>query len=429
MPLLHTPRLRHHPIHQLRREHPSQNTNRDVIREALISLRLDPTRPRHAATINRLPDTKETVLRLARTQDHITEAAVDGSAARRFPAGSIAMVVRSGILEHTLPVAQVPFAATANQDMRVLVPNASVSSDWALWALVAASETIRRRCRKDGTTVASIDVPAMQAFRIPVPPRDEQDRIVRAVEGLLVGIAQGEALAERALLGLGQYRASVLASAFVGQRAALSEVADIQTGIAKGRPESGELWEMPYIRTANVQALRLDVVEIKTLPVTERQMERYRLQMDDVLVLEGGDADKVGRGWIWAGEIEECLHQNHVFAVRPHKSQILPRYLAYYINAPQARSYFLSVAKQTTNLASINKTNLNALPVPIPSLDVQARMVEMMDHQLAETTETEAALRALLRDSEQLRVSTLHSAFSDTPLSSRANNQTEISAL
>ena len=164
---------------------------------------------------------------------------------------------------------------------------------------------------------------------------------------------------------------------------------------------------MPYIRTANVQALRLDLGEIKTLQVTPQQREKHTLQPDDVLVLEGGDADKVGRGWIWQGEVENCLHQNHVFAVRPDARLLVPRYLAYYVNAPQARAYFLSVAKQTTNLASINKSNLRNLPVPVPTLQEQRSQVAALDQQLSATADMEACLRAQLEDAGLLRRSVL----------------------
>lgn len=350
-------------------------------------------------------------LRLEDTQDHITPAAVRASATKLFPAQSIALVVRSGILEHTLPVALIPFPATANQDMRVLTPKPEISSDWALWAILAAAEDIRRNCQKDGTTVASIDVGRMHAHQIPVPPRDEQAWIVRTVEELIAQIAEGERQLLSAIDAADKYRAAVLAAAFGDASHVLRDVADIQSGIAKGRPDDGATVEIPYIRTANVQAMRLELDEMKTLTVTKTQAGRYRLQVGDVLVLEGGDADKVGRGWIWSGEVEPCLHQNHVFAVRPHLGRLVPRYLAYYINAPAARAYFLSVSKQTTNLASINKTNLNALPVPVPSVEVQHEIIGVLDQQIAAADATHAQLRLQIGEVHRLRSAVIRAAL------------------
>jgi type I restriction enzyme S subunit len=189
----------------------------------------------------------------------------------------------------------------------------------------------------------------------------------------------------------------------------LADVAVVQSGITKGRPRDAAVTELPYLRTANVQAMRLDLDVIKTIPATIEQGERHRLQDGDVLVLEGGDADKVGRGWLWESQIPDCLHQNHVFAVRTDRGRLIPRFLAYYINAPQARAYFLACAKQTTNLASINRKNLAGLPVPLPDLSMQQQIVALLDRRLARIAKAtvhfdraEARLRlyraAVLRD-------------------------------
>lgn len=282
-----------------------------------------------------------------------------------------------------------------------------VSLDYLCHAL----NTADYRGAANGTTRLKLTKSAMLRLTLPVPPRDEQDDIVGALDDLNLQLSAGTASMERALDGLRHYRAAVLACAFGPPTVALREAAHIQSGIAKGRPQGGETIEMPYIRTANVQALRLELDEVKTILVTPEQRERHLLQAGDVLVLEGGDADKVGRGWIWRGEIPDCLHQNHVFAVRPDEQLLLPEYLAYYINAPQGRSYFLSVAKQTTNLASINKTNLNALPVSLPPVAEQARVVKMLDEQLAATSAAEANFEFRLQDAAHLRRAILQSAL------------------
>lgn len=112
---------------------------------------------------------------LSRTQDKITRLASEETAARTLPAGSIAFVVRSGVLNRTLPISLVPFEAAYNQDMRVLTPAAGLDVHWLLWALRGASEDIRRVCRKDGVTVASIEVPRLLQYRLAIPPWRQQD--------------------------------------------------------------------------------------------------------------------------------------------------------------------------------------------------------------------------------------------------------------
>ncbi|HEU4393762.1 MAG TPA: restriction endonuclease subunit S [Solirubrobacterales bacterium] len=160
-------------------------------------------------------DIKEHVL--TRTEDKITEAAIQGSAARKFEANSIAIVVRSGILEHSLPIALVPFSAAANQDMRVLTPRPGLNPRWLLYALRGHADQIRRTCSKQGTTVASIEVPRMMDYRIAVPPVGQQDAVAEWAEESLGEVSAGlEALRSAQSRGEQLSKAILLRTAFGG---------------------------------------------------------------------------------------------------------------------------------------------------------------------------------------------------------------------
>jgi type I restriction enzyme S subunit len=120
----------------------------------------------------------------------------------------------------------------------------------------------------------------------------------------------------------------------------------------------------------------LDLTDIKEIEVPPSQVERFCLRNGDVLLTEGGDFDKLGRGSIWNGEIPDCVHQNHVFAVRVvDRAVLLPEFLACEIQSSRAKNYFLSCAKQTTNLASINSSQLKELPVLVPPLVEQRAII------------------------------------------------------
>lgn len=160
----------------------------------------------------------------------------------------------------------------------------------------------------------------------------------------------------------------------------LHEVAFVQTGVAKGRKlRYEELIEVPYLRVANVQDGRLDLSEIKTIRIRYTEFDRYLLQEGDVLLTEGGDFDKLGRGVIWRGEIADCIHQNHVFAIRVDRDKLLPEFLAYLAQSPYGKAYFLKVAHKTTNLACINTTKLKAFPVAFPVSTEQQEIVDILD--------------------------------------------------
>lgn len=137
----------------------------------------------------------------------------------------------------------------------------------------------------------------------------------------------------------------------------LATVANVQTGIAKNNALVGSegVVSMPYLRVANVQDGYLDLEEIKSISVKEGDISRFSLVEGDLLLTEGGDFDKLGRGYVWQGEIDSCLHQNHVFAVRVNKEILDPWFLSLITRSQYGRQYFLRCAKKTSNLASINE--------------------------------------------------------------------------
>ncbi|ENZ1723048.1 TPA: restriction endonuclease subunit S [Pseudomonas aeruginosa] len=155
--------------------------------------------------------------------------------------------------------------------------------------------------------------------------------------------------------------------------------ATIQGGVAKGKDYEGrETVVMPYLRVANVQNGYVDLAEVKEIAVLESEVERYRLRAGDVLMNEGGDNDKLGRGTVWQAQIDPCLHQNHVFAIRPN-GLLRAEWLAAFTQAEQARTYFYLNSKQSTNLASISASNVMSLALPIPSEKEQLEILTYLE--------------------------------------------------
>jgi type I restriction enzyme S subunit len=154
--------------------------------------------------------------------------------------------------------------------------------------------------------------------------------------------------------------------------ATLGNEAEVVSGVAKGRKLHGKATRnVPYLRVANVQAGHLDLAELKTIDATPGEIVELTLRTGDVLLTEGGDHDKLGRGALLERDIGECIHQNHVFRVRTNRPTLIPEYFASFLQTDPARAYFLKSAKKTTNLASINMTQLRALPVIVPPVSEQ----------------------------------------------------------
>ena len=159
----------------------------------------------------------------------------------------------------------------------------------------------------------------------------------------------------------------------------LELIADIVSGITKGRKMKQQtLMEVPYMAVSNVKDGYIDWTTIKTIEATEQEINQYRLLPNDVLMTEGGDPDKVGRGAIIRKPLENCIHQNHIFRVRLNTTYILPEFFAEYLQHQRAKRYFLRCAKQTTGIASINMKQLRALPVLIPPIELQNQFADFV---------------------------------------------------
>ena len=187
----------------------------------------------------------------------------------------------------------------------------------------------------------------------------------------------------------------------------LKFVASVQTGMAKGKEYGDqETIEVPYLRVANVQDgyLALDNMAMMEIPVTD--LARYRLQPGDVLMNEGGDFDKLGRGHVWQGEIDPCIHQNHVFAVRP--IGVSPEWLNSYTGTIAAQFYFMTRSKQSTNLASISSTNIMELPLLVPPLEERVKIIEFVAQEKSRLDELTAEAQttiALLQERRSALIS------------------------
>ncbi len=195
----------------------------------------------------------------------------------------------------------------------------------------------------------------------------------------------------------------------------MEQIADVSGGLAKdAKLSEGET--LPYLRVANVQRGRLDLNDVKTIICPSERVEALLLQKGDILLNEGGDRDKLGRGWVWDNQIKRCIHQNHVFKARLVCSDIKPEFISYYANTEGDR-YFQQEGKQTTNLASISLSKVRSLPIALPPANEQVRILDEVDRRLSTIDKVEATVSASLRRCDQLRQAVLIRAFGGKRLS------------
>lgn len=349
---------------------------------------------------------------IAAIRRYISPGAIRRSATNVLKKGTILFVTRTGVGK--IAIAQHDIAVS--QDITGLIPNEEkIDSKFMYYILCREVEALKKS--NQGTSINGILRVDLEGYGLYIPIQiSEQRKIARILTTLDDCIEQTEAL-------IAKYQAmkeGLMHDLFTrgigedgghGNKDAsgcgyfpsrwpvrpLSQVADIGSGVTLGRKVTGPgTVELPYIRVANVQAGQLDLQEVKTVRIFEKELPGYLLQQGDLLLTEGGDFDKLGRGTLWRGEIPNCIHQNHIFRVRPNNALVLPEFLELVTSSYHGRMYFLRCAKQTTNLASINSTQLKSLPVPCPTIEEQ-RMVVNPLHALESCKSKEMAKLEKLR--------------------------------
>jgi len=174
----------------------------------------------------------------------------------------------------------------------------------------------------------------------------------------------------------------------------LGNVAAVSYGLQKSPANRPSTHARPYLRVANVQRGRLVLDEIKTINVPDADMTSLRLEVGDILFVEGnGSRAELGRVALWSGEIPGCVHQNHIIKARPQRDRLLPEFAMAWFNSDAGRDHFFKYGKTTSGLGTINSTVIRAAPIPLPSISVQQKVIEELSakQMLARETWQEAA--------------------------------------
>ena len=303
------------------------------------------------------------------TEEQITEEGLRGSSAKILAPGTLLYSIFASI--GAVGILEIP-AATNQAIAGLSIKTDRVIRDY-LYHFLKSQQTLAKSSGR-GAAQNNINLTILRGMEVPLPSIDDQKEIVDQLEGIAVQIEQATAQIDQL--------DSLVKSRFVEMfeesdrynRSVyrLADIGEIASGITKGRKaRDKEFFETPYLSTANVQAGRLDLSVIKTIDATMPEIEKFRLAEGDVLMTEGGDPDKVGRGAVAHNLPKNCIHQNHVFRVRLNKVILYPEYFEMFLQSPGCREYFFRASKQTTGIATINKTQLRNMQVLVPPIKAQ----------------------------------------------------------
>lgn len=306
-------------------------------------------------------------------------------------------------------VEQAMEAGFSNHMTRIRVNRARVIPQWVTyWLRWMRSTGHFSEHATQWVSQAAFKSSELRRMAMPLPSAEEQRRLVDVLsraEGIVRLRREAQKKAAELIPALFLDRFGYPATNPKGWPVfRLGDIAEVVSGVTKGRKFNGkQTVTVPYLRVANVQAGFLDLTELKEIEVLPSDVKQLTLQYGDVLLTEGGDYDKLGRGALWVHDIPNCIHQNHIFRVRLKKGMALSEFFVTYLQMQHARNYFLRSAKRTTNLASINITQLRGLPVVLPPVDVQSIFVSQFEQirsihaqQATATEKAEATFNALL---------------------------------
>lgn len=406
--------------------------------------------------------------------DHITEEAVAKSATNLVEAGSILLVVRSGILQHTLPVAIAGRQVALNQDLKAVKPRENVRSDYLALALKAFERDILHNCTKTGTTVQSLELPAFLRFEIPVAPLDEQRQIVAEIEKQFTRLEAGIAALRRVQANLKRYRAAVLKDACEGRLVPteaelarkegrayesadkllariLTERREKWTGRGRCKnPVTLDMIDQPPLpggwawasighliteplcngisvkgshNPPGVRALRLSAMsnagfnysDVRYVPLSEADVDDIWIRKGDFFMSRGnGSLHLVGRGTLAQEPPLPTIFPDTMIRVRLAKPVRDSGWIRTLWASRIIRSQIEKKVKTTAGIYKIAQPQVEQIVVPLPPLIEQSRIVGEVDRLLSVVDEQEAVVKTNLQRATRLRQAILRQAFTET---------------
>ena len=319
------------------------------------------------------------------------------------------------------PVTGMPHKATLGAFISLIRPNERVDPKFLYHQLAWGKTQSRiRETASTTTNISNVSTKKLLTLEMFTPPLDEQREIVAELEKQFSRLDEAVANLQRVKANLKRYKASVLKAAVEGRlveteaswkQSTLGDVGTIIGGLTKNQKRNDHALKLPYLRVANVYANELRLSDIEYIGVTERELEKLLVRKGDLLVVEGnGSPDQIGRVALWDGSIPNCVHQNHLIKVRLG-AEVLPEWALTWMLSPTGRHEIEKVSASTSGLHTLSVGKVSRLPIGVPSVQEQGRIVAEVDRQLSIVREVEAEIDTNLKRAQALRQATLAKTF------------------
>lgn len=203
---------------------------------------------------------------------------------------------------------------------------------------------------------------------------------VKRIEALAAKIEEARGLKTEALEGaasiVGAVSRYLIDSFETASRYSIDDVSEVRSGIQKGPHRAPGANPVRYLTVAHVQRDHISLDDPRFFEVTSSELARWRLLPGDVLIIEGnGSASQIGRTALFRGEIDNCVHQNHVIRIRPDPTRIDPEFLNMYLNSPVGQTEVQAQSRSTSGLRTLSVGRIKSIEVPAMPLSQQSRII------------------------------------------------------
>jgi type I restriction enzyme S subunit len=330
--------------------------------------------------------------KITSTIDNITQKALEQSSTSLIKEGALLLVVRSGILQHSIPVAINDVPVTLNQDMKAIHFNERLNTKYAMYVIAGSQPALLLEWRKQGATVESIEQEYLANTIFPIPSIKEQDRIIKFLDHETAKIDNLIEKQQRFINLLKEKRHAVISHAVTKGFNSNVEMRDSGVDWLGEVPSGWEISRLKYHTTLFEQGwspqcdsrqaednefgvLKVGCVnygvfnsnENKALPKELTPQLQYLIQKGDLLVSRANTKELVG-----SAAVVDKSHDNIILCDKLYRLKfdelIDPQWVAYYLALPIVRQQIeLGASGASHSMQNIGQSTIKELPIVIPS--------------------------------------------------------------
>lgn len=282
-----------------------------------------------------------------------------------------------------MPIAVNRVVCTINQDMKAIVPAEGILGDYLAIMMRAVSGELKSCVGTAGNSAGKLDTSDWSSVEIPIPPPAEQQRLMTRIAALASRLEQARQARQAALadsdslidatVALELERAAIDAESF--------KLGDILTFVQYGTSEkaSAEPKGAPVLRMGNIRERRIHTDNLKYLQLSAVDLERYRLQLGDILINRTNSAELVGKAGLFDIAGSDYVFASYLIRLRVDSKRADAAFTNYVINSDGAQGFLKSNAKDAIGQTNINTKQIRLMPIALPSPVEQRRIVARLD--------------------------------------------------